>query len=227
MLHAWSGPLPAAGRLPKHYLLEVASPRSACELCGGRLRRQRSSTHYPRGIMLGQPRVRCVHKQCVRCGEVDHPEAYRQLVPPQGNYAFDLIVEVGLARFRQHRQNGEVQRQLRTRWELWLPCSTINELAHTFLDCLAATHQAHAPELRRRLADDGGYALHVDGTCEPGTDTVFGAVAGNCGWTLAGAKMSGEDVQQIAGLLRHCVESFGMPLALVRDMSPQIEAARP
>ena len=72
-------------------------------------------------------------------------------MPPQGNYAFDLIVEVGLARFRQHRQNGEIQAELRTRYGLRLPFSTINELAHTFLDCLAATHQARVPQLRKRL----------------------------------------------------------------------------
>ena len=175
--------------------------------------------------MLGEPQVRYVEKKCVRCGKIYRPETYHQLVPPQGNYAFDLIVAVGLARFREHRQNGEIQAELRARYGLRLPSSTINELAHTFLDCLAASHQARAPQLRKRLEEDGGYVLHVDGTCEPGTDTVFNAVAGNRGWTLAGAKMSGEDVQQIAGLLRRCVESFGTPLALVRDLSPQIESA--
>jgi len=226
LLRTWSGPLPEAWRLPKNYFLEVASEQTACEVCGRRLRRQRSSTRCPLGVMLGEPRVRYVEKKCVRCGKVYHPESYHELVPPQGNCAFDLIVEVGLARFRQHCQNGEIQAELRSRYGLRLPFSTVNELAHTFLDCLAATHQARIPQLRKQLAEDGGYALHVDGTCEPGTDTVFNAVAGNRGWSLAGAKMSGEDVKQIAALLRRCVESFGTPLALVRDLSPQIESAR-
>ena len=225
LLRTWSGPLPKAGQLPADYLLEVASEHAVCQICGGRLRRQRSSTRYPRGAILGQPRVRYVEKKCVLCGKIHRPETYHQVVPPQGNYAFDLIVEVGLARFRQHWQNGEIQAELLARYGLRLPCSTINELAHTFLDCLAATHQARAPQLRKRLEDDGGYVLHVDGTCEPGTDTVFNAVAGNRGWTLEGAKMSGEDVTQIAGLLRRCVASFGTPLAVVRDLSPQIESA--
>jgi hypothetical protein len=212
-------------QLPKHYRLEVASKQTVCEACGGPLNRQRSSTRYPLGVVLGQPQVRYIEKKCICCGKVHHPETYHQLVPPQGNYAFDLIVAVGLARFREHRQNEEIQQELQVRWELLLPSSTINELAHTFLDCLAAVHQARAPQLRKRLEEDGGYVLHVDGTCEPGTDTVFNAVAGNRGWTLAGAKMSGEDVKQIAGLLRRCVESFGTPLALVRDLSSQIGVA--
>ncbi len=225
LLHTWLGPLPDMGRLPEDYLLEVASEHTVCEVCERPLHRQRSSTRHPLGVMLGQPRVRYIEKKCVGCGKVYRPETYHQLVPPLGNYAFDLIVAVGLARFRRQRQNAEIQEELLTRYGLRPPSSTINELAHTFLDCLAATHQARIPQLRKRLEEDGGYVLHVDGTCEPGTDTVFNAVAGNRGWTLAGAKMSGEDVKQIAGLLRRCEESFGTPLALVRDLSPQIEAA--
>ena len=175
--------------------------------------------------MLGEPRVRDVQKQCILCGKVYYSESYHQLVPRQGNYAFDLIVEVGLARFRGHRQNGEIQQQIQAHWGLSLPSSTINELAHTFLDYLAALHQARSPQLRKRLEEDGGYVLHVDGTCEPGTDTVFNAVAGHRGWSLAGAKMSGEDSKQIASLLRRCVESFDKPRAVVRDLSSQIETA--
>ena len=188
LLSNWSGPLPPAGRLPRHYWLEVASERTFCDACDGKLRRQRSWTRYPVGGMLGEPRVRDVQKQCILCGKVHYSESYHQLVPRQGNYAFDLIVQVGLARFREHRQNGEIQQQIQAHWGLSLPSSTINELAHTFLDYLAALHQARSPQLRKRLEEDGGYVLHVDGTCEPGTDTVFNAVAGHRGWSLAGAR---------------------------------------
>jgi hypothetical protein len=225
LLQTWAGPLPAAGCLPRHYRLEVASTRTVCDVCEGRLHRQRTSLHYPVGILLGQPRVHYVEKQCVHCGKVYRPEDYHELVPSHGKYALDLMVEVGMARFRDHRQNEEIQRQLDTRWSLEVPPSTINGLAHTFLDCLAATHWARAPQLRKRLEEDGGYVLHGDGTCEAGTDTVFNAVAGNRGWTLAGAKMAGEEAKPIAALFCRCVEFFGMPLALVRDLSPQIEAA--
>jgi hypothetical protein len=196
-----------------------------CDTCQVSLLRRRTSTHYPIGILLGQPRVRLVEKQCPGCHRIYRPEAYPELVPPYGNYAFDLIVQVGLARFLRHRQNYEIQQELDSQWGLWLSCSTIGELAQSFLDYLAATHQAHIRELRECLRNDGGYALHVDGTCEAGSEIVFNAVAGNRGWTLAGCKMATEDTHQIQGLLRRCVEWFGPPLALVRDLSAQIEAA--
>jgi hypothetical protein len=225
LLRSAAVPLSAATRLPAYYLLEVSSGRTVCEACRIRLRRQRTSIHYPVGLSLGQPRVRSIEKQCPACRRIYRPEEYPEWVPPHGNHAFDLVVEVGLASFLRHRQNGEIQQELESRWGLRLSCSTIREQGQSFLDYLAATHQAHVPELRERLQKDGGYVLHVDGTCEAGTEMIFTAVAGNRGWTLASCKMATEDTAQIQALLRRCVEWFGPPLALVRDLSPQIEAA--
>jgi len=128
--------------------------------------------------MLGRPQVRLIHQQCTCCGQTDSHESYHQQVPPGGNYAYDVMVEVGVARFRDHRQDGEIQNDLHGRWGLRLPVSSIGALAHSFLDGLAAAHQAQAAALRRRLAEEGGYALHVDGTCEAGTDVLFAALAG-------------------------------------------------
>jgi len=225
LLRNAAAPLSAATRLPEHYLLEIASGRTICESCQVALRCQRTSNHYPVGLALGQPCVRSIEKQCPVCHRIYRTEGYSEWVPPYGNHAFDLVVEVGLASFLRHRQNGEIQRELEARWGLRLSCSTIRDQGQAFLDYLAATHQARVPQLRDRLQQDGGYVLHVDGTCEGGTDVIFTAIAGNRGWTLASCKMATEDTDQIEAFLRRCVEWFGLPLALVRDLSPQIEAA--
>ena len=226
ILQDFSGPLPVPCQLPEGYALDLMSGHDACQYCGGRLRRVRTSTHRPVGLLLGRPRVRLIHQQCVLCGQVDALETYYQQVPSRGNYAYDLMVEVGLARFRDHRQDAEVQSDLKRRWGLWLPASSIGLLAHSFLDGLAAVHQAHAPALRRKLAEDGGYALHVDGTCEPGTEVLFTAIAEPRGWTLDSAKMTSENALEISQLMRRCVTGFGDPWAVVRDLSPNIQKAR-
>ncbi len=176
--------------------------------------------------MLGCPEVRLIHQQCTRCGQADSREVYDQEVPPRGNYAYDLMVEVGLARFRSHRQDREIQSDLQTRWGLSLPASSIGLLADSFLDGLAAVHQAGAPALRRRLDDDGGYVMHVDGTCEAETDVLFTALAEPRGWLLEAAKMTSENVADISKLMVCCVERFGGPLAVVRDLSPNIAKAK-
>ena len=182
--------------------------------------------HHPVGLMLGQPRLRLIHRQCVDCRQADSIEAYHELVPPQGRYAFDLLVEVGLARLRDQRQDGEIQRFLQERWELSLPASSIGLIVHSFLDGVSALHQARGPALRQWLEAQGGYALHVDGTCEPDTDVLFMAHAQPQGWTLEVGKMGSENASDISQLMRRCVEHFGPPLAVVRDLSKNIEKAK-
>jgi len=170
--------------------------------------------------------MRCVEKGCGHCGWTDSFDGYRQLVPPGGNYAFDLMVEVGLARLRDLRQDGEIQDQLQQRWGITLPSSAIGLLTDSFLDGLAAAHQAHLPTLRHQLEQDGGFALHLDGTCEPGTDVLFAAVAAPRSWTMAVAKLTSENVKEISQLLGRCVEDFGSPLAVMRDLSKNIRLAK-
>ena len=93
-------------------------------------------------------------------------------MPRHGNYAYDIIVEVELQRFKRHRQNNEIQKDLQKSYGLALPESSINDLANRFLDYLAAVHYANAAVIRQMFADNGGYVAHFDGTCEVGTDIL-------------------------------------------------------
>ncbi len=226
MLNKLPRPLPRACLLPHHYDLELVGLRSDCQFCNGPLMRKRTSTHFPVGLMLGQPRVRLIHRECADCGKPDPFDEYQQLVPPHGNYAYDLIVHVGLSRFRDQRQDIETVNDLFQCYGLELPQGSVRWLGDSFLDGLAAIHQAHTPALRQCLEQDGGYALHLDGTCECETDVLFVAMAANRRWILDAAKISSENEAEISKLLQHCVSGFGEPLASVRDLSANIEKAK-
>lgn len=226
LVQQFGGRLPEACRLPDGYALEFVSPDETCPHCGHRLRRVRTSIHWPVGLMLGRPRVRCVQKGCAQCDWSDSFGGYRQLVPAAGNYAFDVMVEVGLARLRGLQQDAEIREQLEQRWGLNLPLSAIGLLTDSFLDGLAAAHQAHLPVLRRQLEQDGGFAMHLDGTCEPGTDVLFAVIAAPRSWTLDAAKMASENIEEISQLLRRCDQDFGPPLAVMHDLSKNILAAK-
>jgi len=152
-------------------------------------------------------------------------DGFYQLVPPQGNFSFDLMVEVGLARLRDNQQDTEIRTSLEQRWGLPLPEASISLLVESFLDGLAAIHQVHLPILKARFRSDGGYVLHVDGTCEPGTDVLFMAVAEPRGWVLETAKMTSETTAEIRAVIHRCAEGLGEPLALVRDLSFNIQEA--
>jgi len=67
--------------------------------------------------------------------------------------------------------------------------------------------------------------LHVDGTCEAGTDVLFAALAGPRGWVLEVGKMTTENTLAISQVVGRCVERFGEPLAVVRDLSHNIKNA--
>jgi hypothetical protein len=176
--------------------------------------------------MLGRPCVKLIEQECIVCGQADSLDEYYRHVPREGNYAYDLVIAVGLARFRDNRQDAEIQSDLQRRWNLPLPASSIGLLAHAFLDGLAAVHRAHTPALCRRLADDGGYAMHVDGTCEPGTDVIFTVMAEPRGWTLEVGKIATENKADISKLMRSAADLFGAPLAVMRDLSTNIEEGK-
>ena len=68
--------------------------------------------------------------------------------------------------------------------------------------------------LRQWLEAQGGYALHVDGTCEPDTDVLFMAHAQPQGWTLEVGKMGSEnasDISQLDAPLRGAFWSAASP----------------
>ena len=126
---------------------------------------------------------------------------------------------MGLARLRDLRSDVQIVEQFQQRWGLTLPQSAVGLLTDSFLDGLAAAHQARLPALRAQLEQDGGYAMHLDGTCEPGTDVLFAVVAAPRRWTLQAAKMATENAVEIGQLLNRCVETMGPPLAVMRDLS--------
>ena len=218
------GLLPDYCSLPQGYVLDVATSRSLCE-CGGKLREQWLETRRPHGILLGEPLLVHHIKQCPDCRRVYRCERLGEIVPAYGNYTFDLIVAVGWARHLEQKQNKEIQREVQNRFRLWVPCTTISHLANTFLDCLAAVHYDGAARVSALINRDGGYALHLDGTCEAGTDTVFAAIDGRSALVLVSGKMPTENKEDIAGIIRRCVKLFGQPISVMRDLSNSIDLA--
>lgn len=213
--------------LEKHYLLDVSSDREVCEDCNNqKLKSQRIARRYPVGILLGQPLLQHHIKKCPLCKREYPYEELNVLVPPYSNYADDIIIEVGNLRFRNHRQNKEIQKEIQNRYHLFLPESSINVLAHRFLDYFAAVHYARINDIRQMIDEGGGYVAHFDGTCEAGTDILFTAIDEISGFVLLTTRMSTENVKDIKEFIEKCGSFFGVPLATMRDLSTHISIAR-
>ena len=186
---------------------------------------QRIVNKNPVGITMGKPRLRHHIKKCPACKKEYPYEQIDTLVPRYGNYAYDVIIKVGLARYRRFYQNKEIQEHIQNHYSLLLPESSINDLANHFLDYLAAVHYASIGNIRQLLDDNGGYACHVDGTCEAGTDIIFTAIDEISCIVLLTDRMPTENVNDIKSLLKKCRDWYGIPLATMSDLSSNIAAA--
>ena len=206
-------------------MLDVASERVFCDDCQVRLRVQWTPSRQPLGILLGEPQLRHHIKSCPRCKRVYRYEDIDRLVPPAATYAYDVIAEVGAGRFLHCRQNKQIVRLFAREYERDLPPGDIHHLAHAFLDALAAVHEQHREAIATLIRHNGGWVCHLDGTCEAGTEVLFAVIDGLTGLTLGTARMPTENAKDIQQLVDRCVEHFGPPLAVMRDMSSNIERA--
>ncbi len=228
IINKTEAPLPDHCILPPNYTLEVSSHRQTCinpQCQEQQLRIQRTVWRHPIGIMLGQSIVKHQIKKCPLCKQEYPFEQLHHLIPPHGNYAYDIIIYVGVQRFRHHRQNLEIQQQLLHRFKLAIPESTINELAHKFIDYFSALHYAKVNDIAQFIQSNGGYVAHFDGTCEAGTSVLFSGIDEISGIVLLTARMPSENIGEIKKFFTECKNLYDQPLAIMRDLSTNYQPA--
>jgi hypothetical protein len=181
---------------------------------------------YPVGILLGQPCLTHKIKRCPSCKTIYPFEHILKFIPPHGKYTFDIITEVGLGRYRYQKQNEEIQEEIYTFHKIFLPLSTISDIANLFLDYFAATHYANHEAICNIIRKNGGSIFHADGTCEAGTKVLFTIIDGITKLVLISREMSTENVVEIMRVFHECVILFGQPIASVNDLSDNINRAK-
>ncbi|MGB5832941.1 MAG: hypothetical protein WBG92_13255 [Thiohalocapsa sp.] len=141
--------------------------------------------------------------------------AGRQVLPRQRS-GYDLIVHVGVARYLEYKQRGEIQTELYRQWGIELSTRSLSYLCDRFLTHLEALHLARVAQLRAALGD--GYPLHIDATCEHGKGGLFVCMDGWRGWVLVAGRIPSEHEDHRRALVETTTRLFGEPIALVRDM---------
>lgn len=149
-----------------------------------------------------------------------------QLLLPRRTIGYDVMVHVGLERWVDNHQRPEIRDSLRAKG-INLSDGEISTLGRDFLVYLEALHQARAPQLRKALAQDGGWPMNIDATGENGRGTILVVYSVWRRWVLDSCKIPTERADAILPRLRKTVELFGTPCAIMRDLGRAvIEAAR-
>lgn len=172
-------------------------------------------------LAIGQLRVHETITCCDRCQSVTRSESLRRLVPQYGKFGFDVIVHVGTELFVKSRGDLEIQQALAER-NIPISLREIGTLGARFITYLALVHQEADGELKNLLGSNGGYVLHLDGTCEGNSPHLMTALDEFSEIVLGNVKLPSENTAMIVPFLKQFKRSYGQPLALVHDMGTGI-----
>lgn len=195
-----------------------------CPSCGGPVRVVKSKRRTIASVVYGAFEAREIRRRCETstCPPIISDEL-RNLAPPGQRYAYDLVVDVGLARYLAGRQRDEIRRRLVDEHGIEISAGAISTLCDRFLLYLERLHVSRAGALCE--AQQGGYPLHIDATCESGRGGLFACIDGWRGWVLWAGRVPSESTEYLSPLVEQAVALFGTPLAVVRDMGDGMAGA--
>jgi hypothetical protein len=213
-------------------LISVCDNPGPCPVCGGPLNVQKTIFHHGKTMRHGQFEIReTVHVCATGCRYASGSLVTRRAVSlaehiiPGRTVGYDVMTFVGLQRFIHYRQREEIRSALLGKYGISLSSGEISNIAKLFLRYMQDLHHKHAESLRKVLAEDGGWPLHIDATCEDGRGTLLVALAGWRRWVLGAWKIPTERSDAIVPCLYQIVQLFGAPCAVMRDLGRAVTLA--
>lgn len=188
-----------------------------CPKCGKKLkvlktRRRRVST-LPIGTFIAYEAL----YHCPKDNVIRRSEYLRSIVPDCSSFGFDIFVRIGKALFLESRSEAEIIRDMASR-NIQISASEIAYLGKKFIAYLATAHSESQLELRRHMCKNGGYILHLDGTCDGNSPHLITGIDEISDIILHNIKIPTEKADHLIPFLEHVKQSYGIPLALVHDM---------
>lgn len=217
------GSLSSARLFPVPPTLRFEPPQKVCA-CGGRLTIQKTRRRTLATLEIGEWVAQEVRLHCENCGTVYGADDLQTLAPPRWKFGYDVLVFVGRAWFLRCCSETQIQQELAEK-NMRISTSEIELLAQRFVLYLAVAHRQSQSHLKAGMARQGGYILHLDGTCEGESPHLMSVLDGLSDWVLDNIKLPSENAEQIIPFLQRIQEAYGPPRAVVRDMGKGIGLA--
>jgi len=216
-----SGDLKPSRLFPETLSFRFRSYQEQCD-CKNDLKVQKTRSRILSTLLLGDFNAQETILQCPCCKTTYFSEQLQSLVPAQGKFGFDIIVKVGKALFLQCRNDLDVQQALLEENNVSVSLSEINYLGKKFIAYLALAHHDCQEELKQYMQTQGGYILHLDGTCEGGSPHLMSSIDELSHIMMHNQKIPSENSDYIIPFLQYIKKNYGNPLALVHDMGTGI-----
>ncbi len=215
----------SAGALfPKRPIIPFRPETDECPACDSGLHVQKTRTKTVVTMDIGAFRAKETVLFCPNDQTIFTSAQLRSLVPEKGSFGFDVIVKVGLSLFVHCRNNQETMKELAAK-NVFVSEREISYLGRKFIVYLALAHRESQPRLRELMAGNGGYILHVDGTCEGDSPNLFCGLDGISELVLDTIKIPSEKKKLLVPFFKRIKEQYGDPKALVHDMGRGILSA--
>ena len=152
------------------------------------------------------------------------PGELRLIAAPGMTFAYDTILFVTLLRYVHLMQREEIQAKILMDHHFKISTGSISELSLMGLAYLEQCHFAKAKKLSK-LYGKGCFFIHLDGTNEGGMYNHFVVREGISGNVLYAEKIISESEESIKPILKKVKKYFGIPDAIISDMSAPIGKA--
>jgi len=154
---------------------------------------------------------------CPQDEEIYRSKDLQRLVPFKGVYGYDVLVHVGKALYLRSMNEKAIKKELKLK-AINISESEIRYLGQKFIAYLTICHQQSQLKLKLKMALNGGYILHIDGTCEGDSPHLFTGMDEISGIILSSVKINSEKKEKIIPFLKDILAKYGTPLAVVSDM---------
>ncbi len=203
-------------------VVDFVAEAAQCPVCDGRLRifKSRFRLRPVMSCKAGPFIPRVLLKRCKKnpSHPVVHSRALARIVKPLQRYGYDLIVQVGLARYLRNKRRDEICAELYEQCRITVSEASVSVLCDRFLRYFEALHLVRAADLNAAMQQAGGYPLHLDGTNDRGKGGLAVCMDGFRGWVLVAGKIPSEHEDHLRPLVEQTVALFGDPLATMRDL---------
>ena len=196
----------------------------ACPRCEAKMKVLKTTTKQVATLAIGDFRAREATYSCSQCGHVVGSEELKRLVPVRCNMGYDVMVAVGRAFFLDSVDNQQIVASLAEK-HITISKSEVSYLAKKFIVYLSLLHKKVQKETRDFLSIQGGYILHLDGTCDGDSPHLVSVLDGMTEIVLDNTKVSTENADELIPFLAGIKTAYGDPMAVVSDMGKGIAQA--